>query len=131
MSDERFDRLEGMLATLIGKVGRMEVNFSNMQDDIKQLKGDSEHVKGDIVQIKREVGQIKGEVGQLKANVSALESCMNTIEKNQAAMREEIEVKFNVVDKKLDSLLAEQEFIWEKAVRTEREVGKMKNLLQL
>lgn len=95
MSEERLDRLEGMMSQLITMVGNLHNSMSDMQT------------------VQKEHGQ-KFETIVLK---------MDKMETKNELRHQEVLNQIKRVEK-------DQDFIWEKAVRNERELEIMKRTLE-
>ncbi len=96
------------------------INNSNQQRLEEKFQGLEEKFQG-----------LEARFDGLESRFDSLESRFQGFEESQLAMRKENEFRFNDIDKKLNTLLSEQEFIWEKVVRNEREIGVMKIQLKL
>ncbi|WP_226674782.1 hypothetical protein [Mesobacillus jeotgali] len=89
MTEERLDRLEGMMSQLITMVGNLHNSMSDMQKDMKEMKN-----------VQKEHGQ-------------KFESIELRIDK----METKNELRHHEVLKHLKRLEKDQDFIWEKAAR--------------
>ncbi|WP_096202793.1 hypothetical protein [Bacillus sp. FJAT-45350] len=95
------DKVEQMLTQLLKIVGPMESDIRNLKMDIKDLKKDTKDHKQDM--------------GIMQSDIQSL---------NNKSEQRHIEVM-----NKLKELEYDQDFIWEKAVRNERELGNIKRQL--
>ncbi|WP_413375770.1 hypothetical protein [Alkalihalobacillus sp. 1P02AB] len=94
--EERFNKIEDMLSQLIHMVGTM--------------KAEQEEMKSEITGIKADLGTVKREQGELKDTVNILKR------DNEHAHKEMAET--------LKSLESDQDFIWKKAVKNERDIAR-------
>ncbi|MBT2682343.1 hypothetical protein [Bacillus sp. ISL-37] len=102
MSEERLERLEGMMSQLITMVGNLHNSMSDMQKDMK-----------DMQTVQKEHGQK-----------------FESIELRMDKMETKNELRHQEVLNQIKRLEKDQDFIWEKAVRNERELEIMKRTLE-
>ena len=109
MSEERLERLEGMMSQLITMVGNLHNSMSDMQKDMKEIQKDM-----------KEVQTVQNEHGQ---KFEAIELRMDKMETKN-------ELRHHEVLHQIKRLEKDQDFIWEKTVRNERELEIMKRTLE-
>jgi hypothetical protein len=127
MIESRLDRIEEMLSTLISKVGAIH---SNQQTTDQRLQNMDEKFENRLQSMDEKFeNRLQSMEEKFENRFQKLEDNFEVFEKNQNAFRKETESKFNEVNKKLDTLIADQDFIWEKTARNEREIAKLKNQL--
>lgn len=102
MIEERLERLEGMMSQLITMVGNLHNSMSEMQKDMKEMQT-----------VQKEHGQK-----------------FESIELRMDKMETKNELRHQEVLHQLKRLEKDQDFIWEKAVRNERELEVMKRTLE-
>ncbi|WP_102262671.1 hypothetical protein [Mesobacillus jeotgali] len=102
MSEERLDRLEGMMSQLITMVGNLQNSMSDVQKDMKEIQN-----------VQKEHGK----------------KC-ESIELRIDKMETKNELRHQEVLNQIKRLEKDQDFIWEKAVRNERELEIMKRTLE-
>ncbi len=105
MSVERFERIEGMISQLITMVGNMQKSMNGFQKSMSEM-----HT------VQKEHGQ-KFEV--IESKLDALESRNDNMESKNEARHIEVIQQIKRLEK-------DQDFIWEKAARNERELEIMK-----
>lgn len=105
MSKERLDRLEGMMSQLITMVGNLHNSISDMQKDMKEM-----------LTVQKEHGK----------KFEAIETRMDTMETTLDKMETKNELRHQEVLNQIKRLEKDQDFIWEKAARNERELGIIK-----
>ncbi|WP_156288177.1 hypothetical protein [Oceanobacillus salinisoli] len=111
MNEERFDRLEDMMTTLINTVGKiMENQTTTMSNDINEIKTEQSSMRDDINEIKTE---------------------QNSMQDKMDEMQKENDTRHKEVIEKLTSIEADQEHIWGKSARNEREFARFKNMYGL
>lgn len=103
MDNSRLDKIEDMLATLITMVG----NNNNKQSKMEQR-----------------LGSMEQKVDSMEQRLDKVEQNLTEIKKEQSSMREEIMTK-------LTDMQADQNYIWEKAAKNERELAIIKSRLQI
>jgi Sec-independent protein translocase protein TatA len=102
MSEERLERLEGMMSQLITMVGNLHNSMSDMQKDMKEMQT-----------VQKEHGQK-----------------FESIELRMDKMETKNELRHQEVLNQIKRLEKDQDFIWEKTVRNERELEIMKRTLE-
>jgi predicted nucleic acid-binding Zn-ribbon protein len=102
MDEQRLDRMEDMLSKLITLVGNLNQQFQEMKNDMHELKSYMIDMKNYHLEMKNE----------------------------QMQMRSDNEKQFTKIHKTLAEIRSDQDYIWEKAVRNEREIAKLKGQLQ-
>ena len=108
MSEERLERLEGMMSQLITMVGNMHNSIIGIQKDMNGMQKDINGMQKDM----NEIQTVQKEHG---LKFEAIELRMDKMEtKNDLRHRE--------VLNQMKRLERDQDFIWEKAVRNEREL---------
>ncbi|MGG3465997.1 hypothetical protein ABES02_00205 [Neobacillus pocheonensis] len=108
--EKKLERMEEMLSSLISMVGNMNQKLQEMQVDFHEMKKEQLDMKNDIQTMQKENQSIKSTL---------------------AAMDAKNEAKFTEILNILTDIRAEQEHIWEKSARNERELAKLKFHLQL
>ncbi|QOY37123.1 hypothetical protein AWH56_005630 [Anaerobacillus isosaccharinicus] len=102
------EKIEDMLTQLIKIVGNIQSDIQGMQSDIRGMKSDIQGLQSDVQGVKADIQEIKAEARDFKAKSEA---------RHEAVMTQ------------LKTLENDQDFIWEKAVRNERELGNLKRQL--
>ncbi len=95
------------------QLDRMEEMLANLIT----MVGNNNH---ELQNVKEDVHGIKEELQTVKENVHGIKEELQTVKEKQSQA-------VNI----LNDMRAEQEHIWEKAVRNEREIAKMRKNLQL
>ncbi|RHW42810.1 hypothetical protein D1B31_04325 [Neobacillus notoginsengisoli] len=106
--EDRLARIEDMLVQLVGMVAKTNTLQQEMQRDMKAMKGDMTSMQGDMT-------SMQGDMTSMREDFEA--------EKIKSAQRHE-----EVVDR-LKALELDQDFIWEKTARNERELEVLKRRL--
>lgn len=134
MDESRLDKMEDMLATLITMVGNMN---SRLEDSIaKQSKmserldsmeesfnGKFKRIDEKFEKIDEKFEKIDEKFERIDKKFEKLDEKMDKFQEDQRSMRREIMEKLIVIQ-------ADQDHIWEKTVRNEREIAKLKIHLQ-
>ncbi|MED3549937.1 hypothetical protein [Cytobacillus praedii] len=103
MDTNRLDKMEEMLTTLISMVGNMNDNQNKMDAQLEKMDA---------------------RLDKMDTRLDKMDAQFGNFENNQSSMRNEILAK-------LSDMQADQDHIWEKAARNERELAKLKIHLQL
>ncbi|EIJ80346.1 hypothetical protein PB1_08292 [Bacillus methanolicus PB1] len=152
MKEDRLDRIEEMLTSIIAMVGKtnsiqqsmenrlqgLENRFQGLEDRIQGLENRMQGLENRMQGLEDRMQGLENRMQGLEDRMQGLEDRMQTMENTmqgiiaeQAEIRKENEIRFNKIDEKIDSLLADQDHIWEKAVRNEREITKIKRHLDV
>lgn len=126
MSEARLEKIEGMLSQLILMVGKMNETQVQMQQDIQQLKQEQQEMKGEMKAFKQEQQGMKGEMKTFREGQLEVKGKLDTIDQNQRNNEKKNEERHHEVSKRLKSMEVDQDFVWEKAVRNERELAVLK-----
>jgi archaellum component FlaC len=89
MSEERLERIEGLLTDLIGKVAIVHRDNIDIKEGQKQLQADVGLLKGDVGELKEDVSELKVDVAELKADVAALKDGQARIEQTLEKMAQD------------------------------------------
>jgi sRNA-binding protein len=106
--EERLENIENMLSQLIKMVGNLNIEQQEMKKEQQEMKKEQQEMKKEQQEMKKEQQEMKKEF-------------------QNAGIKSE-ERHHEVVDR-LKSLEIDQDFIWEKTVRNEREIENLKRRL--
>ncbi|MBP1970832.1 septation ring formation regulator EzrA [Virgibacillus natechei] len=98
--DKRFDRLEGMIGQLINTVDTIMEEQTSMKSDITSVKDEQATMKSDLTSMKDE----------------------------QATMKSESETRHAEVMELLNAYKADNDLLWDRTTKNEREIGIVKKL---
>lgn len=110
MDEQRLERMEDMLSKLITMVGTLNQQQQETKNEMLSLKNEMQGLKNEMQDMKKEQQEMKND---------------------QLIMRIENERQFTEVHKTLTDIRLDQDHIWEKVVRNERELAKLRGHLQL
>ncbi|MGQ4669153.1 hypothetical protein ACUIJN_25720 [Metabacillus halosaccharovorans] len=110
--EERLERMEKMLATLIGMVG----DIKNEQTLIKQ---EQHEMKKDIVEIKQEQHEMKKDIVEIKQE-------QRVTQEGVADVQDKQEKQHNEIMHRLVSIEIDKELTWDKVIQNERELLRFK-----
>ncbi|MBP3953602.1 hypothetical protein [Bacillus suaedae] len=109
MAKEQLDRMEALLTQLVGTVGKLSAEFQEMKEDMQTFKEDQQAMKEDMQAFKVE---IKNEIHDLKTDLHA------SIEKSEERHHE--------ITQQFRFIRIDQDLLWEKTVRHERDLAQLK-----
>ncbi len=115
-------KVEEMLTQLIKVVGNIQSDLQGLRTDVQELKTDVQQLKSDVQELKTDVQQLKSDVQELKTDVQELKTEFHTMQTINEERHKEIMNQFKLLEN-------DQDFIWEKTVRNEREIGNIKRQL--
>ncbi|MGD6854039.1 hypothetical protein ACQCVO_03095 [Bacillus infantis] len=117
MMEERFDRLEGMLTQLLTKV-------ANMQTVQQEHSRKFESIEKKFDSIDERFDSIDRKFDSIDRRFDVIEARMDSTDAKIDGHHKEVMDRFNRLE-------LDQDFIWEKAARNERELELMKRRLSL
>jgi len=106
------EKIENMLSQLIKMVGTMHSDQLEMKKDIQDLKQDMQEMKQDMQEMKQDLHEVKQDQQVLHVKAEKLET--KSEERHQ-----EVVARFKALEK-------DQDFIWEKTARNERDIANIK-----
>ncbi|MDX5474992.1 MAG: hypothetical protein LPK00_05590 [Bacillaceae bacterium] len=106
MIEKRLDKMEDMLSQLIQMVGSMKVDQEEM---------------------KKEQLEMKIEQKEMKQTQKSFEQLLHELKYTQEKMVADNERDHHEILKRLKGLERDQDFIWEKSVRNERDIIRLMN----
>lgn len=106
------EKIENMLSQLIKMVGTMHSDQLEMKKDIQDLKQDMQEMNQDMQEMKQDLHEVKQDQQVLHVKAEKLET--KSEERHQ-----EVVARFKALEK-------DQDFIWEKTARNERDIANIK-----
>jgi len=98
MHEESLERMEGLLTQLVAMVGHTNTRMDQMEARMDQMEA---------------------RMGQMDARMDKMDARMDRMEENSARRHDELLYELRLI--KID-----QDFVWDKAVRNEREIIKIR-----
>ncbi|HJV18088.1 MAG TPA: hypothetical protein VJ546_12075 [Bacillales bacterium] len=127
------NRMEEMLSTLISMVGNIrkdqesfKIQLNDLQQDIKALQQDMVIVKEDIVEMKQDMLEMKQDMLEMKQDMLEMKQDILEIKQDILEMKQENEKHHQETLNEFKVLKADLDLIWDKTVRNEREIAKIK-----
>lgn len=114
--------IENMLSQLIRMVGTIQTNLEEMKQDMDEMKQDMDEMKREQLEMKREQLEMKREQLEMKQVQHEMQVKLDEIETKGEERHKEILARFKALEQ-------DQDFIWEKTARNEREIGNIKRQL--
>ncbi|MBS4209473.1 hypothetical protein [Bacillus sp. FJAT-50079] len=130
MSEERFDRIEEMLAQLLKMVANTNQEQAKMRKEMA-LKTDVDSLKADMGTMKTDMDSLKADMGTMKADMDSMKTEMGFMRENISRIEKKGDERHEQILSELQLIKIDQDFTWEKAVKTEREVGIIKKQMGL
>lgn len=117
------ERVESMLSQLITMVGSMQAEQQGMKNEFNEMKSEIKSMKSEIKGMNSEIKELRLELSEVMQNQQRMESKLEQFEIKTEKRHEEIMERFK-------SLERDQDFIWEKTARNEREIGNIKRQIR-
>lgn len=138
MVEERLNRIEDMLTTLIKMNGTQNEKLSSLSQDQAVMKEGMSDLKEEMFDLKEEMFSLKGKMSGLKEEMSGLKGEMSVLKEEMFDLNEEMSSMKDGNSKrhaeilnKLADMQADQDYIWKKAASNERDLDKLKTRLGL
>lgn len=113
------EKVESMLSQLIKMVGTMHSDQLEMKQDIRGMKQDIHELKQDQHEMKQDIQEMKQDLRELKHDQQKLHVKVEKLETKSEEQHLEIVARFKAIEK-------DQNFIWEKTARNERDLANIK-----
>ena len=113
------EKIEEMLSQLIKMVGTMHSEQQEMKQEFVGIQREIKGISQEQLGLKQEFQDMKYEFQDMKQDIVELKDKVVEIETKSDIRHKEIIGRFK-------SLERDQDFIWEKAVRNEREIASLK-----
>ncbi|PAV30959.1 hypothetical protein CIL05_04390 [Virgibacillus profundi] len=127
MSEERFDRLEKRFDLQDQKFDQMGKRFDLQDEKLDRMENMVTQLITTVAKVVEEQNAQGKEQNAMKEEQASIREELTTVKLEQRSMREESKSRHHVVMGKLQSIESDQDHIWEKAVRNEREFARFKN----
>ncbi|USK38771.1 hypothetical protein LIS77_23290 [Cytobacillus firmus] len=108
-------KMESMLVQLIKMVG-------SLQSDMQELKKEQQEMKKDQLEMKIEQQGMKYTQQSMQGELKEVQNKLKELETKSDQRHQEILEHFKVLER-------DQDFIWEKTARNERDIGNIKRQL--
>jgi len=116
------DKIESMLSQLIRMVG----NIQSEQQEMKQVQQD---MQGKLQGMESKLQDMEGKLQDMDSKLQSMDSKLTDMEGNLQGIKAKGEERHQEVLGRFKALEIDQDFIWEKTVRNEREIGTIKRQL--
>lgn len=140
MSEERFDRIEGMLTQLIGVVAETNKKYDSMDARMEGLEGRITSMKesqdtmrvemngfrDDQKSMRKEMNGFRDDQKSMHKEMNGFRDGQKSMHKEVGLIREENAKRHQQVMEGFSSLEADQDHIWNKTVTNERNFAKFK-----
>lgn len=101
----------------------VESNIENMLSQLIKMVGS---LQSDVQEMKREQQEMKREQQEMKKEQQEMKQTQYSMQTRLDELEMKAETRHNEVVERFKSLERDQDFIWEKTVRNEREIGNIK-----
>ena len=109
------DKIENMLSQLIRMVG-------NIQSEQQEMKQELQGIKQELQGVKQELQGVKQELVGVKQDQQDMQGKLQDLEVKGEERHQEVLGRFKALEN-------DQDFIWEKTARNERDIGNIKRQL--
>ncbi|MGD6878504.1 hypothetical protein [Bacillus infantis] len=124
MTEERFDRIEGMLTQLLTKVANMQTVQQEHSRKFESIEKKFDSIDEKFDSVDRKFDSIEKKFDSIDKRFDVIEARMDSTDAKIDGHHKEVMDRFNKLE-------LDQDFIWEKAARNERELELMKRRLSL
>ena len=126
MSEERFDRIEGMLTQLIGVVAETNKKYDSMDARMEGLEGRMTSMKESQDTMRVEMNGFRDDQKSMRKEMNGFQDDQKSMRKEMDLMRDENAKRHQQIMEGFSSLEADQDHIWNKTVTNERNFAKFK-----
>ena len=132
--NEQLDRLEGMITQLVSTVGNIMETQTVIRTDLNKiterlggLESRMDSMDSRMDRIESRMDSVESRMDRIESRMDSMESRMDGIESRIDSIEKKSIDHHQEVMQKLNSLEADQEHIWQKAIRNEREFARFKH----
>ena len=124
MSEERFSRIETMLADMIRIVGNTNAMVEELRDEQRSLRGEVEVLRGEVEDLRSDMNALRGEVSVLRGDTDSLRSEVAFLRKDVELIKSAMATKedINQLNERLD-------FYMNKSARQDEDIYRLKRLI--
>ena len=115
--EERLDRMETMLSQLINMVGNLNEEQQEMKKDLQLFREEQLEMKKDLQSFREEQQEMKKDLQLFRKEQLEMKTQLNDLVEKSEERHQEVQAN-----------MRDQDFIWEKTVRNEREIESLKRL---
>lgn len=123
MDKNQLDKMEEMLATLINMVGNTNSRLDKVEEKLDKIEVRLDKVEERLDKMDERFDKMEARLDKMDERFDKVDVRLEKIQDDQRITRREIMEKLIVIQ-------ADQDHIWEKAVRNEREIAQVKSQLQ-
>jgi chromosome segregation ATPase len=123
------DKIEGMLSQLIRMVGNIQSEQQEMKQVQQDMQGRLQSMEGKLQDMDGKLQDMEGKLQDMDSKLQSMESKLTDMEGNLQGIEEKGEERHQEVLGRFKALEIDQDFIWEKVARNEREIGTIKRQL--
>ena len=120
MKEEKLEKMENMLSQLITMVGNLNEKQQATDSKLDTMDSKLQATDSKLHTMDSKLQATDSKLDTMDSKLQATDSKLDTMEKNN-------EERHTQVLERLRALEVDQNFIWEKAVRNEREISILKN----
>lgn len=126
MEQGRLDKMEEMLSTLILMVGNIKEEQTQTNERLDRIESRLDRIESRLDSVESRLDSVENRLDRVENRLDSLESRfdkmdgrLDNIEKEQISMRTEIMTK-------LSEMEADQDHLWQKTIKNERDIVKVK-----
>ncbi|WP_077214887.1 hypothetical protein [Bacillus dakarensis] len=130
------EKIEDMLAQLIGMVGGIQAEQHSMKKDqqdlrtsLREMKRDQQEMKQDLQEMKRDQQEMKQDLQEMKRDQQEMKQIQQEMQIKLPEIETKGEERHKEIVDRFKAIENDQDFIWEKTARNEREIGNIKRQL--
>ena len=123
------ERIESLLTQLIQKVGVIQTDMLDMKQEIGGMKQDIFEMKQEIGGMKQEICGLKQEMQEQKQETQGIKQEIQGIKQTLIEIETKGDARHKEMMERLKKIEIDQDFIWEKTVKNEREISIIKGQL--
>ena len=123
------DKIENMLSQLIRMVGNIQSEQQEMKQVQQDMQGRLQGMESKLQDMDGKLQDMEGKLQDMDSKLQNMDSKLTDMEGNLQGLEAKGEERHQEVLGRFKALEIDQDFIWEKTVRNEREIGTIKRQL--
>jgi chromosome segregation ATPase len=123
------EKIEAMLSQLIKMVGNSQAEQQEMKRDLQDVKREQQEMKQDLQDVKREQQEMKQDLQEVKQDVHEIKKDQKSMQEKLQGLETKGEERHKEILARFTAIETDQDFIWEKTAKNEREIAHIKGQL--
>lgn len=123
------NKIEDMLTQLITIVGTMQADFQGMKIQMNEMQLQMNGMQTQMNEMQTQMNEMQTQIQKLDNKVDQLDSRVSQLETRVSQLETKGEERHKEIMNQFKTMENDQNFIWEKTVRNERDIASIKGQL--